>query len=102
MLLQSLRALCKAPGGPGSIWKYLQALVKATGVSGRCVCGFRTNLRFADVPNETIPPYGHSVFIDNTIPTERRETVKLRLDGDMQCDAWYWHQARRHLPLRCL
>jgi len=48
MPLQSLRALCKAPGGPGSVWKYLEALVKATGVSGRFACGFRTNLHFAD------------------------------------------------------
>jgi len=35
MLLQSLTALCNAPGGAGSIWKYLEALVRATGVSGR-------------------------------------------------------------------
>jgi len=49
MLLQSLRALCLAPGGPGSIWKNLEALVRATGVSGRCACGFRTDLHFADV-----------------------------------------------------
>ena len=60
MLLQSLRALCKAPGGPGSIRKYLEALVKATGVSRRFVCGFRTDLDFSDVPNEPIPMYGHS------------------------------------------
>jgi len=34
MLLHSLRALCLAPGGSGSIWKYLEALVKSPGVSG--------------------------------------------------------------------
>jgi hypothetical protein len=49
MLLQSLGALCLAPGGPGSIWKYLGALVRSTGVSGRFACGFRTDLHFADV-----------------------------------------------------
>jgi hypothetical protein len=49
ILLQSLRALCKAPGGAGSIWKYLVALVKATEVSGRCADGFWTELRLADV-----------------------------------------------------
>jgi len=49
MLLQSLRALCFAPGGPGSIWNYLGAPVMSTGVSGRFACGFRTNLHFADV-----------------------------------------------------
>jgi len=48
MLLQSLRALCKAPVGAGSIWKYLEALMRATGVSGRFAYGFRTELHFAD------------------------------------------------------
>jgi len=48
MLLQSLRALCKAPGGAGSIWKYVEALVRASGVSGRFVYGFQTDLHFAD------------------------------------------------------
>jgi len=37
MLLQSLRALSKAPGGAASIWKYFEVLVRATGVSGRIV-----------------------------------------------------------------
>jgi hypothetical protein len=49
MLLQSLRALCKPPGGAGSIWKYLEAVVSATGVSGRYAYGFRTELHFDDV-----------------------------------------------------
>jgi len=49
MLLRSLRAHCKAPGGPGSIWKYLEALLRATWVSGRFACGFQTDLHFADV-----------------------------------------------------
>ena len=48
MLLQSPRAHCKAPGGAGSIWRYLAALVRATGVPGRFACGFRTKLHFAD------------------------------------------------------
>jgi hypothetical protein len=48
MLLQSLRALCFAPGGPGSIWNYLEAPVRSTGVSGSFECGFRTDLHFAD------------------------------------------------------
>ena len=48
MLLQSLRALSLAPGGSGSVWKYLEALVRSPGVSGRIACGFRTELHFAD------------------------------------------------------
>jgi hypothetical protein len=48
MLLQSLKALCLAPGGPGSIWKYLDALVTSTGVAGRLACGFGTDIQFAD------------------------------------------------------
>jgi len=49
MPLQSLRALWKAPGGAGSIWKYLEVLVTAIGVSGRFVYGFWTELHFANV-----------------------------------------------------
>ena len=48
MPLQSLRALCNAPGGRGSIWKYMEALVRATRVSRRFVCSFRTDFHFAD------------------------------------------------------
>jgi len=54
MLLQSLRALCLAPGGSGSVWKYLEALVTLPGVSGRIACGFRTELHFADVLIDSI------------------------------------------------
>jgi len=49
MLLHSLKALCNAPGGAGSIWEYLEAVVRATRVSGRVAYGFRTELHFADV-----------------------------------------------------
>jgi hypothetical protein len=49
MLLQCLRAFCKAPGGAGCIWKYLEALARATGESERFAYGFRTELPFADV-----------------------------------------------------
>jgi hypothetical protein len=49
MLLQSLRAPQFAPGGPGSIWNDLGALVRSTGVSGRLACGFWTDLHLADV-----------------------------------------------------
>jgi hypothetical protein len=49
MLLHSLRALYLAPGGPGSIWKYLAALVTLSGVCERFACGFGTDLHFPDV-----------------------------------------------------
>jgi hypothetical protein len=48
MLLQCLSALCNPPGGPGSIRKYLEALLKAIGVFWRFACGFHTDLHFAD------------------------------------------------------
>jgi hypothetical protein len=48
MLLQILRALCKALEGAGSIWKCLAALVRATGVLGRFAYGFRTEIHFTD------------------------------------------------------
>jgi len=56
MLLQSSRALCLAPGGPGSIWNYLGAPVKSGGVAGRFECGFRTELHFADESSEILCP----------------------------------------------
>ena len=49
MLLQSLRALCLAPAGPGSIWKCLGVLERSTRVSERFVCIFLTDLPFADI-----------------------------------------------------
>jgi hypothetical protein len=58
MFLQSLSAHSKAPGGAGSIWRYLEALVGATGVSGRLAYGFRTELHFAHV---AIFPSQHSM-----------------------------------------
>jgi len=42
ILLQILRALSKAAVGAESIWKYLEALVRATGVSRRFAYGFPT------------------------------------------------------------
>jgi hypothetical protein len=54
MLLQSLRALCKAPGGAGSIWEYLEAVVKAARVSGRLAYGFRTELHYADAGHRSV------------------------------------------------
>jgi len=48
ILLQSLRVLCLAPGGSGSIWKYLEALVRLHRVSGRIAWGFQAELHCAD------------------------------------------------------
>ena len=43
---------------------------------------------------------GHNtrVFSQNRRPTEQEETATLRLEGDMQHDAWYWHWVGRILP----
>jgi len=49
MLLQSLRVLCLAPAGSGSIWINLEAVVRSPGVSGRIAWGFWPELRLADV-----------------------------------------------------
>jgi hypothetical protein len=67
MLWQSLRELCTAPGGAVSIWMYLEAQRRATGVSGRFTQGFRTELHFADAErvhsNEAIPAERHIVLL---------------------------------------
>jgi hypothetical protein len=49
ILLKSLRALCTAAGGAGSMWKYLEELVRATGVAGRVAYGILSVLHYADV-----------------------------------------------------
>jgi hypothetical protein len=48
MLWQSLRALCLAQRGPGSIWNYLGAPVRLTGVSTR-FAWLPSDLHFVDV-----------------------------------------------------
>jgi len=48
MYLQSLRELCLASEGSGSIQKYLEAQVRLPGVTGRIACSIRTDLHFAD------------------------------------------------------
>jgi len=58
MLLQSLRALCLAPGGSGRIRKYLEALVRSPRVSGSIACGFRTELDSADVSRVLTTQFG--------------------------------------------
>jgi len=49
LLLQSLGALGLSPGGSGSVWKFLEALLRSRWVSGRIACGFMTELHSADV-----------------------------------------------------
>jgi len=60
MLLRSLRAYCLAPEGSGSIYKYLEALVRSPGVSGRIAYCFRTDSHFADV-GLSQPPFLASI-----------------------------------------
>jgi len=62
MLLQSLRALCLASGRSGSVWKYLEALVRLPGVSERIVCCVRTKLHFADHCSSGATTIGHIVY----------------------------------------
>jgi len=69
MLLQSLRALCKVPGGAGSIKKYSKALARATGVSGRFAYGFQTELHFTDevaicAENVVVPTLGVGILFN--------------------------------------
>jgi len=49
MLWQRLREPSLAPGEAASIWNYLGAPVRSSGVCRRFACGFRTDLHFADV-----------------------------------------------------
>jgi len=48
MLLQSVKAPRLGPEGSGSIWKYLEELVRSPGVSGWTECCFWTDLNFTD------------------------------------------------------
>jgi len=85
MLLKSLRVHCKAPGGPGSIWKYFEALVRATGVSGRCACGFWTDLDFADeyllmilhITSTSSDQHNHATSAD--VATPQTTSVSLQI-----------------------
>jgi len=69
MLSHSLRALWLPPGGPRSIRKYSDALVRLT-VSGRFACSFQSNLHFAD--KSTIVRYIH---IENV--TREHDILKI-------------------------
>jgi len=47
---------------------------------------------------------GHNdrAFVENRRPDNGEDTVKVRSEGDMPCDAWSRHQVRRILPPGCL
>jgi len=79
MLLQSLRALFLASGGPGSIWNYMRAPVRSTGVSGRFACGFRTDLHFADVG------FGRHVSASSSNSSLRLLIISSTGGGRMSC-----------------
>jgi len=76
ILLHSLRALCLATGGSGSIRKYVEALVRSPGVSGRIACCFQTNWHFADEVT------GQWVFL-NTIASMNRFVIS-------KLNFWCW------------
>jgi len=74
MLLENQRALCKAPGGAGSICEYLEAVVRSTRVSSRLAYGFRTELHFADAPAQPHPENERQQSV-NRASTERQQSV---------------------------
>jgi len=55
-------------------------------------------------PFRSMVTIGHNatVCVYNRIPTEWEETAKLRSEGDMLCDQWFWCWAQSILPLGCL
>lgn len=53
IVLHSVSVQCKAPRGPGSFWKCLEALVNATGVSERFVCVCHIKLDLTEVARGT-------------------------------------------------
>jgi len=61
-------------------------------------------LMYSMNPFRRMVTVGHNatVFIYNTIPTEREATVKPELESDMQRNASYWRRARSSLPPGCL
>jgi hypothetical protein len=75
MLLQSLRAHCFAQGGSGSIWNYLGAPVRSTGVSGRFACGFRTDLHFAEEGEHQVKTANN-----NLVNAEASGTISFYVD----------------------
>jgi hypothetical protein len=80
ILLQRLRAHCLAPGGPERIKNYLGALVRTTGVSGSCACGFRTDFHFADAAlvglEHLVEEHGASVMLHSVLH------VHIHIDQD--------------------
>ena len=97
MLLQSLRVLCKAPGGAGSIWKYLEAVVRATGVSGRDVYGFRTELHFADVLDRFELTDGRLLGI-TTDNASSNYSMTRELQSTLEASGIEWPALRNHIP----
>jgi len=95
MLLQSLRALCEAPWGPGSIWKYLQALMRAAGVSGRFTCGFQPDLPFADDNPACYRNLGHYQYwtfhiCGSSLPQHYPQVELWMLHIKVQSNWWDW------------
>jgi hypothetical protein len=72
MLLQSLRALYTAQGGARSIPNYIEALARATRVSGMFEYGFRSELHFADVQIQI-------TLVRMQIPTKRKKLRKMSI-----------------------
>jgi len=93
MLLQSPRALCLAPGGYGRILKYLEAPVKSSGVSGRIVCYFRTDLHLADALK--VLEHMHTVSL-----TGKTDDEIMNIITNAGRTAEKWEEGRKNLGLR--
>jgi len=114
MLLQSLRALCLAPGGSGWVWKYLEALVRSPGVCGRIACGFRTDLHIAEAAGVPLPQMPVAIYLmaipseetpapvhaTEEIPiTEADNTINRTMDTMMKVfEAWIFQMSKANEP----
>jgi len=98
-LLQSLRSLCKAPGWPESIWKYIQALLRSPGVSRRIACGFWTDLHCADSKSKKLPNDENRVSkVSTESSKENHQTAEIPWSHPKRCS---WSLCRLRLKCCC-
>jgi len=104
MLLQGLGALCIAPGGSGSIWKYLEELVRSPGMFSRFACGFPTTyilLMFFWLLSST--SFTHIQFMDTQTPQQGQSVSESSqtTDASSNVSLAVTLQQRRHQLVHC-